>query len=457
MEPIENKIELKNFKNVLITDENANVTFYDVADLNVLKELRLKPEEIIGKNITVFYQDFTEHNSTILKTIASGEPLLNIEQNLITALGNKVVSVSSTFPIIKEGTVLGAIEFSNHHYTKKNIHSINKISNNKIYRKNNTTYTIDNLITNNTKLLEIKDRIHKISQTNSTVMLTGETGTGKEIVAQSIHNLSERYTSPFISFNCSAIPETLIESTLFGTVKGSFTGAEDMPGLFEQANNGTLFLDEINSLPIHLQVKLLKVIEDRQIRRIGGKKNINLNIRLISATNENPEVLIKENRLRIDLFYRLCIVQIDLPTLNERKEDIELLLWHYIDFYNDNMNIQITEVDSSVIKIFKKYNWPGNIRELRNAIETAYNNTSNSKISVEDIPQRISNILINQKEVNVYQSTEKISLKEKQDHFEKELLKESFERNDKSITATAKDLKISKQSLNYKLQKYKLK
>src|SRR5699024_5988083 len=237
MEPIENKIELKNFKNVLITDENANVTFYDVADLNVLKELRLKPEEIIGKNITVFYQDFTEHNSTILKTIASGEPLLNIEQNLITALGNKVVSVSSTFPIIKEGTVLGAIEFSNHHYTKKNIHSINKISNNKIYRKNNTTYTIDNLITNNTKLLEIKDRIHKISQTNSTVMLTGETGTGKEIVAQSIHNLSERYTSPFISFNCSAIPETLIESTLFGTVKGSFTGAEDMPGLFEQANN----------------------------------------------------------------------------------------------------------------------------------------------------------------------------------------------------------------------------
>jgi len=457
MEPIENKIELKNFKNVLITDENANVTFYDVADLNVLKELRLKPEEIIGKNITVFYQDFTEHNSTILKTIASGEPLLNIEQNLITALGNKVVSVSSTFPIIKEGTVLGAIEFSNHHYTKKNIHSINKISNNKIYRKNNTTYTIDNLITNNTKLLEIKDRIHKISQTNSTVMLTGETGTGKEIVAQSIHNLSERYTSPFISFNCSAIPETLIESTLFGTVKGSFTGAEDMPGLFEQANNGTLFLDEINSLPIHLQVKLLKVIEDRQIRRIGGKKNINLNIRLISATNENPEVLIKENRLRIDLFYRLCIVQIDLPTLNERKEDIELLLWHYIDFYNDNMNIQITEVDSSVIKIFKKYNWPGNIRELRNAIETAYNNTSNSKISVEDIPQRISNILINQKEVNVYQSTEKISLKEKQDHFEKELLKESFERNDKSITATAKDLKISKQSLNYKLKKYKLK
>jgi len=455
MKDLTNINNLVDFKNVLITDNKGNVIFYDVADLNVLSKLRLRPEEIIGKNITIFYRDFTKEKSTILQVLATGEALWNIKQELITANGNKIMSISSTFPIIKDNLIIGAIEFSKHRYTKDDIHFLNKVSKHKIYRKNNTIYTIDDLVTINPQLLKVKESLYKISRTSSTAMLIGATGTGKEIVAQSIHNLSDRYTSPFISLNCSAIPEGLIESILFGTVKGSYTGAENTPVLFEQAEGGTLFLDEINSLPIHLQVKLLQVIEDRQVRRIGGEKNILLNVRLLSATNEDPEVLINENRLRIDLFYRLCVVQVDLPKLKERREDIDLLLRHYIEFYNENMNIQIKHVDANVVDLLKQYDWPGNVREFRNAIETAYNKASDSRITVDDMPQRIKDS-VKKRTQNNHSPTE-LNLKDKLESYEKQLIKESLLSNRMSMTNTAKSLGISKQSLHYKVKKYHLK
>jgi arginine utilization regulatory protein len=296
----------------------------------------------------------------------------------------------------------------------------------------------------------------KIAKTNSTVLINGKTGTGKEMIAQSIHNLSDRYGGPFISLNCGAVPPNLLESTLFGTVKGSFTGAIAMPGLFEQAEGGTLFLDEINSLDYYLQVKLLKAIEEKVIRRIGGEKNISVNIRVISATNEDPDVLVAEKRLREDLFYRLGVVQIDLPTLTERKEDIEKLLEYYIYFYNNNMNIYIEGCQPEVMECFKRYPWPGNIRELKNAVETAYNNVSSNHITIKDIPKRMKDYQLSSNRENDDHHNPMHSLKSAVEDYEKKLILKELANTNGKITEAARRLGLSKQLLKYKMDKYQL-
>jgi arginine utilization regulatory protein len=444
---------LSDFDNILIVDKNGNVIFYEFADLKVLRELGLRPENFMGKHVTRSYKNLTSENSTIMNVLQTGEPICNVKQELIITNGNLFRTVNSTYPIIEDNEIIGAIEFSKHLYSKEHIQSLDKFAGHKIYRKNNTIFTIDNLISVNPAMEEIKHKIMKIAKTNSTVLIYGKTGTGKEVVAQSIHNLSDRYGAPFISLNCGAVPPNLLESTLFGTVKGSFTGAVDRPGLFEQAEGGTLFLDEINSLDYYLQVKLLKAIEEKVTRRIGGNQNINVDIRVISATNEDPENLVAEKKLREDLFYRLGVVQIDLPTLAERKDDIEELLDYYLNFYNNNMNMYIEAVEPDVVEYFKRYPWPGNIRELKNAIETAYNNATTNIITLKDIPKRIREY----SDTSPFEREDEgtLSLKQSVERYEKEIILREFKRNEK-LTETARKLGISKQLLKYKLEKYNI-
>ncbi|MEC1524963.1 sigma 54-interacting transcriptional regulator [Neobacillus niacini] len=451
---IENFKQLTDFDNILVCDEHGVIIFYDVVDLNVLKQIGLRPEDFMGKHITTFYKNLTNENSTIMRVIKKGVAVTNEKQELITNHGNVLLTVNSTYPIIENDRIVGAIEFSKHFYTKENIQSLDKLAHHKVYRRNNTYYTIDDIISINPKMEIIKNRIQKISRTNSTVLIYGKTGTGKEMIAQSIHNLSDRYGGPFLSVNCGAIPPNLLESTLFGTVKGSFTGSTDMPGLFEQAEGGTLFLDEVNSLDIYLQVKLLKAIEEKTIRRIGGNRNIPLNIRVISATNEDPDTLVSEKRLREDLYYRLGVVQIDLPPLIERKEDIESLLTYYIDFYNNNMNIVVEGVEDDVLECFKRYSWPGNIRELKNAVETAFNHTSLQRITMEDIPKRMREF--NQSLPVKSNEHGSQSLKEAVEQYEKEMISKELTNMNGKITEAAKRLGISKQLLKYKIDKYQL-
>ncbi|MBT2725062.1 sigma-54-dependent Fis family transcriptional regulator [Bacillus sp. ISL-46] len=446
--------QLTDYDNVLVVDENGIIIFNDLADLNVLKEIGLRPEEFMGKHITSSYMNLSHENSTIMNVLKNGKAVCNVKQELIMKNGNLFVTINSTYPIKDNEKIIGAIEFSKHFYTKENIQSLDKFASHKVYRRNNTIYTIDNIISVNPKMEAIKNKIKKIAMTNSTVLINGKTGTGKEMIAQSIHNLSDRYGGPFISLNCGAVPPNLFESTLFGTVKGSFTGAIAMPGLFEQAEGGTLFLDEINSLDFYLQVKLLKAIEEKVIRRIGGDKNISVDIRVISATNEDPDVLVAEKRLREDLFYRLGVVQIDLPTLAERKEDIEKLLEYYIDFYNNNMNIYIEGCQPEVIECFNRYPWPGNIRELKNAVETAYNNVSTNHITLEDIPKRMREY--NQSPPSDQMDNKIESLKEAVEKFEKELIMKELSSKNGKLTETAKQLGLSKQLLKYKIEKYQL-
>ncbi|WP_286232106.1 sigma-54 interaction domain-containing protein [Neobacillus mesonae] len=454
------KINFEDFKhisdydNILITDENGVILFYDLADLNVLKEMAVRPEEFMGKHVTSYYKDLTNENSTIMNVLKTGTAICNVQQELITKSGNRLVSVNSTYPIIESNQIIGTIEFSKHFFSKENIQSLDKIASHKVFRKNNTIYTIDNIISANPRMEAIKEKIRKISKTDSTVLIYGQTGTGKEMVAQSIHNLSNRFGGPFISLNCGAIPPNLIESTLFGTVKGSFTGAVESIGLFEQADGGTLFLDEINSLDYYLQVKLLKAIEEKMIRKVGGSKNISVDIRVISATNEDPDALVAEKRLREDLYYRLGVVQIDLPRLSDRKEDIEVLLTNFIDFYNNHMNIFIKDVEPEVMECFNAYSWPGNIRELKNAVETAYNNALSDKITLDDIPKRIRDY---RGTSEITQQANKIhSLKEAVEHFEKEIIVKELSLTNGKITDAAKSLGLSKQLLKYKMDKYQL-
>lgn len=247
------------------------------------------------------------------------------------------------------------------------------------------------IISNNRKMNTIKEMIKRIANSSSSVLITGCTGTGKEMVAKAIHNISNRSNHPFVPINCANIPESLFESELFGYEEGAFTGARKggKLGIFEMANGGTIFLDEIGELPQHLQAKLLRVLQENTIQRLGSIVSIPINTRVIAATNQNLESLIDQDKFRNDLFYRLNVIPIHLPPLNERLDDIEILTSHFIDKYNKKLNKNINDISEEALTAMKSYSWPGNVRELENAIEYAINIEDANTIQINNLPNRI--------------------------------------------------------------------
>ncbi len=249
-----------------------------------------------------------------------------------------------------------------------------------------------NFIGQNNKIVEIKALINKISYSPSTVFIYGESGTGKDIAAQSIHENSKRKTKPYITVNCSAIPDTLIESELFGYKKGAFTGAiSDRKGVFEEANTGTLFLDEIGDMPLFTQAKVLRAIQNREIKPIGSNQIIKIDVRIIAATNKNIQEEIKNKNFRSDLWYRLNVFSIDLPPLRERSDDIPLLAYYFLNKFNKILDKNIKEIDDKVLTVLKKYSWPGNIRELENTIERMAVLETSDSLNLENIEPNILN------------------------------------------------------------------
>ncbi len=445
---------LGDYDNLTIVDQNGIVIFFDYADLNQIKLLSISPDEVVGSKITSIWSELDDNNSTLMRVLRSGREILNNRQIHKTREGREVLAVNSIFPLWANGRIAGAIEFNRFYFQKEDIKLVNDYSPHKIFRKNNTVYTIDNITTQNPVMMKVKEQIKRTSRTDSSVIIFGATGTGKEMIAQSIHNLSDRYNRQYVSVNCSAIPGTLFESLMFGTVKGSFTGSDNTTGYFEEANGGTLFLDEINSLDISLQGKLLKAIEEKMIRKIGGCKNIPIDIRIIAATNEEPGSLVEEGRLREDLFYRLGVVQIDLPSLAERKEDIQLLVKHFINFYNSKMNITISEILPEVMNKFNSYDWPGNIRELKNAVESAYNSVTSEVITLDDIPKRIR--FHNDSTTCSPNYETSCRLSKMVEESEKQIIINELKRTNYKKSIAAKNLGISKQLLNYKINKYSI-
>jgi len=246
------------------------------------------------------------------------------------------------------------------------------------------------LIGQSRAMKEIYSTIEKLADNDATVLITGGSGTGKDLVAQAIHNTSYRKDGPFVPVNCGAIPAELVESELFGHEKGAFTGASNKKiGKFELAQYGTLFLDEISALPLALQAKLLRVLQEKTIERVGGTRPIAVNIRIIAATNENIQEMIKQNQFREDLFYRLNIVPVQIPPLKDRREDIPVLVNHFLDFYNKEYHRRITRVNPEVMQVLLEYTWPGNVRELENLIQRMLVIASGKEITAEDLPLEI--------------------------------------------------------------------
>lgn len=251
-------------------------------------------------------------------------------------------------------------------------------------------FEFSNIVGNSPAMQLVFERMRRIVKTDSTVLITGESGTGKELVARALHYNGNRKDRPFIAVNCGAIPEALLESELFGHVKGSFTGAiSDKPGKFEAANHGTIFLDEIGTMPLQLQTKLLRILQEHEVERVGSNKPLKLHVRVVSATNNDLEKMVKQGLFREDLYYRLNVIPLHLPPLRERQNDIMALVGHFLAKYCQLMGRPLMSISKQALEVMEQYTWPGNVRELENLIERMVALTDGSIINLEDVPPGI--------------------------------------------------------------------
>ncbi len=303
-------------------------------------------------------------------------------------------------------------------------------------------YSFEDIIGCSEKLISCKERALKASRTSSHVLIFGETGTGKEMFVQAIHNSSNRNKKPFIAQNCAAIPSNLLEAILFGTVKGCFTGAEDRKGLFELANSGTLYLDELNSMPLELQGKILRAIQEGNIRRIGNAASRNIDVRIIASLNELPELLIEQGKLRSDLYYRLNVVRIDIPPLRHRKEDIPRLVNYFTYKYNKAFNGRIAGIEESALERLIIWDWDGNVRELENIIESVFNLKLEGYITLKDL-----------KKIGFTRYTKLKPLVERLKEAERLYILEALTITQNNVTKAAELLKIPRQTLQSKMKR----
>ena len=318
------------------------------------------------------------------------------------------------------------------------------------------------LITRSTKMADILSFIDHVAVTQATVMIYGETGTGKELIASLIHKRSKRVSKPFITIDCTSIPENLLESELFGHEKGAFTGAIKLKrGLFELASGGTVFLDEIGELPIMLQSKLLRVLDSRTFRRVGGEVYLETDVRVVAATNRNLKEMVKDGRFRSDLLYRLDVLPIYLPPLRERREDIFPLIEYFIQFYNKKIGKNLTSISNDAINLMVGYNWPGNIRELKNVVEHSVITCKSAIIRKEDLILRENKIAVNQPqniglEDNGFDPDYRSAKKRVIEHFEINYFNNLLNKNDWNISKCAREIGMHRSSFQRLLRKYGL-
>lgn len=468
-------------------------------------------DEAIGMHVTEVYPELDNQTSSIMRVIESGVPRFDERQVIHNCKGELLDIVSSTIPLLAGSEVVGAMTSTIFYDKYKAGKGLPK-------RRQGELYTLDDIISQAPIMIALKERCALIANNDSPVLLYGETGTGKELFAQSLHTCSHRAKKPFISQNCAAIPESLLEGIFFGVEKGSFTGAENRKGLFELADGGTLFLDEINSMDISMQAKLLKAIEEQQVRRIGSAKSTHFHTRIICAMNKSPAEVLRAGLMRTDLFYRICVVRIDIPPLRDRKPDVMILTDYFINHFNRTMGKSIRGVSALVKMTFQNYNWKGNVRELKNTLEYAFNLCQGNIINMGDLPDilqedlepqifpqensgcfpgpslpaapapdgrfkkaensiegvstgeenagclaaRTKKLSKNRQErageresLSGYFYDEHLSLTENTAIYEKEAIRRALERTD-SITEAARLLRISRQTLSYKIEKYRL-
>ncbi len=464
-----------------VADINGRVSYINPSQ----QDLDGLTDQVIGKHWTEVY-DLDNETSFVLKALNEGLHTHDAYQNYVTRDGKYVSIVCSAMPLYSEGNIIGAVAITKDFLKFKELAERvlclqQQMNENKTLRskKKDRYYTFDQILGKNKHFMESISWGKASAESDSSVLIYGETGTGKEMIAQSIHSAGERSGGPFLAINCAAIPENLLEGILFGTTKGAFTGAIDRAGLIELANKGTLFLDEINSMPVQLQSKLLRMIEENKVMRVGGRESIAIDVRTLASCNVEPSKAIELGQLRSDLFYRLAVIYIFLPPLRERLDDLDILCSYFIDKYNRQSGKRLAGLSSEIKELFSEYNWPGNVRELMHSIECAVNMASveNELVGAEHLPKylmiRMRNSLdyslIKQAELGegsvdtthlpeIKVPTEKSlnSIIEQVQEQEKKVIISALKKSKGNIARAAASLGLSRQRLHYRINKYNL-
>ena len=418
-------------------------------------------EDILGKPFREVFSSIPPQESTLYRALKENQATINKQQTYRNRYGKEITTVNSTIPVEEDGQVIAAIEVS------RDITEIKSLSNTILDLQKETLpvqkpkkphikrYQFDDIIGENKTFKEVVTLGKKAARTDASVFIYGETGTGKELFAQSIHFAGARRDNPFLAQNCAALPESLLEGILFGTEKGGFTGAVDRPGLFEQASGGTLLLDEISAMPYELQSKLLRVLQEDYIRRVGGSRDIPVDVRIIATVNEPPLKLIEKGLLRKDLYYRLNVVNITIPPLRERLDDIPLLCDAFLEKHNKKYGKEVWMLSEGALKILKNYTYPGNVRELENIIMSAVSLTDREHVLTEKL-LHLPDVEQEKKGSAAGYDPSAQSLDEYLRICEEQILRRCMAENEGNISAAARQLGIKRQTLQHKLKKYKI-
>ena len=442
---------------VYVVDENGVGLFYNQAMAD-MEQIRV--EDVMGKPFHKAFPGLALGESTMYQALKKNLATRNKQQSYTNLYGKEITTINSTVPVIEGGETIAAIEVA------KDITNIRSMSDTILQLREKELkpeevepkikrYTFDDIIGEAPVFTSVIDRAKRAAKNDASVFIYGETGTGKELVAQSIHYASNRGHKPFLAQNCAALPESLLEGILFGTSKGGFTGAMDRAGLFEQANGGTLLLDEINSMPYDLQSKLLRVLQEDYIRRVGGSKDIPIDVRIIATVNEDPEKLIEEGKLRKDLYYRLNVVSIAIPPLRSHKEDIPLLAEKLLEKHNERFGKELCMVSQHTNERLMEYDYPGNVRELENIIMQSVAMADKEHVLSEKLLQMPMQIRAIGEDVEKWDR--KGPLDEYLANLEEEIIREVMITEGGNISKTAAVLKLKRQTLQHKLKKYGIK
>ncbi|MGM0874981.1 MAG: sigma-54 interaction domain-containing protein [Bacillota bacterium] len=430
---------------IVIVDANGNIIYMND---NYCRFCEITREEAIGKHVTEVIENTRMHT-----VVESGEEEI---ADLQYIRGNYMIA--NRIPIFADKKVVGAFGTVMFRDTKEwhemNSHVRHHLSSIQSFidqqEITGAKYTLNDIHSSSRVMDELKEKVKTIAATDSSILIRGESGTGKELFAHSIHLLSHRSEKPFIKVNCGAIPEQLLESELFGYEEGAFTGAKKggKRGKFQQANGGTIFLDEIGDMSLHMQVKLLRVLQEKEVEPVGATKLFPLDVRVITATNRPLEVLMQNNEFRNDLYYRISVIPLFIPPLRERMEDLETLVRFFIKKVSIRTGKRISMIHEDVMETFHHYHWQGNIRELENIIEAAIHLAKSDVITLEAIPDYI-------KMPAVFHPKD-VSLKEMLNEAEKNILLSTIKKYDGDKRKAAKALGISKSSMYEKIQKYEI-
>ena len=444
---------------VQIYDKNACAVYFNQAS----RKISHIPSGVDpgGRHLLDLY-NLDEEISTTMTALRTRSPVINRVDRFKAGDDTTIATANTSYPIVRDGELLGAVVFEQtEEIAQADIRRMDEVRKAlRAYASHSiqisfSGYTFENVIGQSEKMRSAVNIARKVAPQDSSILLVGETGTGKEIFAQSIHRASSRRGKKFLAINCAAIPETLIESLLFGTQKGSFTGSEDKAGYFEEASGGTLFLDELNSMSLNMQSKILRVIQENTFRRVGGSRDLKLDVRIISSCNEDPFTAIANNRFRRDLFYRLSTVMIDLPPLREHLEDLEDLVRYHLGATAYQYVHAISSVDPQVYRIFRAYDWPGNVRELFHVLDYAQNVADSTTM----LPEHLPPYLLKKQTGAAPQPSEHIDFSNQTlqgllDEYERTIILQALEHCGYNLTRTARTLGILRQSLQYRIRKY---